>query len=259
MFGYIYRTHNKVNGKMYIGKKIANRFLENEYLGSGKILRNAVNKYGKDNFYVELLETIDSNDDYLCERERYWISKFNADKSENYYNISAGGKNPILFGKNNPRYGIGNPSLKGMKRPNISKKKFGTKHSEESKRKMSIARKNNLPEFCQRKNNPMLNTCWVHKDNLEIAIDKTNLDKYIKDGYSLGRLNKMWITDGKITKQINVGEEIPVGFRKGRIIPNSNPGKGMVYITNGTISRRVSPEVLNNLPNGWYKGLARRK
>ena len=56
MFGYIYRTHNKVNGKMYIGKRISNKFLENEYLGSGKILRNAVNKYGKENFYVELKE-----------------------------------------------------------------------------------------------------------------------------------------------------------------------------------------------------------
>ena len=104
----------------------------------------------------------------------------------------------------------------------------------------------------------MLNTCWINNGDIELAINNNELDKYIKQGYQKGRLNKMWITNRKITRQINVGDIIPEGFRKGRTINNSNPGKGMVYITNGTISKRVSPEVLKCLPDGWYRGLSRK-
>lgn len=44
----IYKTTNKINGKIYIGQtsKDENVF----YLGSGKTLLKAVKKYGKDNF-----------------------------------------------------------------------------------------------------------------------------------------------------------------------------------------------------------------
>ena len=30
MYGYIYRTHNKINGKMYIGKRAYKKFLGNK-------------------------------------------------------------------------------------------------------------------------------------------------------------------------------------------------------------------------------------
>ena len=55
MYGYIYKTTNLVNGKIYIGQKKSNVFLGDKYLGSGKILKMAIEKYGKENFSVELL------------------------------------------------------------------------------------------------------------------------------------------------------------------------------------------------------------
>lgn len=70
MFGYIYKTTNLVNGKIYIGQKKSDRFLGNKYLGSGKILCSAINKYGADNFIVEMLE--ECMDVYtLNDREMY--------------------------------------------------------------------------------------------------------------------------------------------------------------------------------------------
>lgn len=60
MYGYIYKTTNLVNNKIYIGQKHSDKFLGNRYLGSGKRLREAVDKYGKECFTVELLEEVDS-------------------------------------------------------------------------------------------------------------------------------------------------------------------------------------------------------
>lgn len=55
MYGYIYKTTNLINNKIYIGKHKSNLFDIN-YYGSGKIIRRALNKYGKDSFKLELLE-----------------------------------------------------------------------------------------------------------------------------------------------------------------------------------------------------------
>lgn len=89
MYGYIYKTTNLINEQIYIGQKKSSIFLENKYLGSGKYLKCALNKYGKENFKVELLEWC-SDKVILNEREIYWINYY---KSNNYkmYNISKGG------------------------------------------------------------------------------------------------------------------------------------------------------------------------
>lgn len=54
--GYVYRIRNKINNKTYIGL----RFLRKDktwrqYLGSGKLIRQAVEKYGRENFVKSLL------------------------------------------------------------------------------------------------------------------------------------------------------------------------------------------------------------
>lgn len=38
MYGYIYKTTNLINGKIYIGQKKSEKFLGINYLGSGKRL-----------------------------------------------------------------------------------------------------------------------------------------------------------------------------------------------------------------------------
>lgn len=91
-YGFIYMTYNMVNGKKYIGqKKISNRGVPwKDYLGSGKLIRLAVKKYGEENFYKDILEACNSPEE-LNEREIYWISHYNATKDPLFYNICAGG------------------------------------------------------------------------------------------------------------------------------------------------------------------------
>lgn len=105
MYGYIYKTTNIINGKIYIGQHKSNNFLkEHYYIGSGKLLKIAIQKYGKENFKCELLEECDSKE-LLDIREKYWITYYNSTDKEIGYNISSGGNVPCMIGINNPFYG----------------------------------------------------------------------------------------------------------------------------------------------------------
>lgn len=70
MIGYIYKTTNLINGKLYIGKHKATVFEPDKYKGSGKLLLRAFTKYGKENFKCELLETCETVQE-LNEREQF--------------------------------------------------------------------------------------------------------------------------------------------------------------------------------------------
>ncbi|MDP2692818.1 MAG: GIY-YIG nuclease family protein [bacterium] len=84
----IYKTTNIVNGKIYVGKDVEN----NEYyIGSGKLIKRAIKKYGKENFKKETLEECFDKKS-LCEREIYWIKKLDSTNKSIGYNITKGGE-----------------------------------------------------------------------------------------------------------------------------------------------------------------------
>jgi hypothetical protein len=70
MYGYIYKTTNLITGFFYIGRHKATQFEPDRYIGSGTILKRAVEKYGKENFKCELVESLEDKET-LNERERY--------------------------------------------------------------------------------------------------------------------------------------------------------------------------------------------
>lgn len=84
--GYIYKTTNLINGKIYIGKSSRN---DDSYLGSGVILQDAIQKHGLENFKKEILEECDENS--IDDREKYWIEHYKARVRGIGYNIAAGG------------------------------------------------------------------------------------------------------------------------------------------------------------------------
>ena len=86
---FVYLTTNLINGKKYIGKHYG--LLNDGYLGSGKIFKDAVQKYGKKNFSRQILEFCLNQKD-LNEAEKRWIKIFNAVEDSNFYNLEAGGQ-----------------------------------------------------------------------------------------------------------------------------------------------------------------------
>ena len=138
MYGYIYKTTNVITGKIYIGQKHSNVFLGNKYLGSGKILKQAINKDGYNNFVVDLIEEVETQEK-LDEREIFWINYFNATDRKVGYNICEGGKvNRTMIGENNPFYGKHHTDEVRQKMSNSQQHRTDDRsHTEESKQKLS--------------------------------------------------------------------------------------------------------------------------
>lgn len=99
--GYIYCITNLINNKKYIGKtlnSITDRFKEHcqdstRRCEENRPLYRAMNKYGKENFKIELVDTCEENE--LSEKEIYYIRIYNTFKFG--YNATKGGDGKILY------------------------------------------------------------------------------------------------------------------------------------------------------------------
>lgn len=85
---YIYLVTNLINGKQYIGQHKGK--LDDKYLGSGVLIKEAIKKYGRKNFRKTIL-CICSSKTGADEKEKEIIKKYNAVKDPNFYNLQEGG------------------------------------------------------------------------------------------------------------------------------------------------------------------------
>lgn len=158
----IYKVTNLISGKSYIGQYSGNK---QDYYGSGKLIKRAIQKYGIENFKKEILE-ICSSKKQLDKREIFWIKKLNS-KAPNGYNLTDGGEgfrgnhtektkqkisenHADFSGKNHPMFGKHiseehkRKLIKSRKKPFWNKGKValnkGSHHTEEAKQKIRIKR-----------------------------------------------------------------------------------------------------------------------
>lgn len=80
---------------MYIGKHEVS-YYDLTYLGSGRDLKRAVAKYGKENFSNELLDFANTPEE-LNQKEIYYISIYKGALGKNCYNLAAGGTGGNTF------------------------------------------------------------------------------------------------------------------------------------------------------------------
>lgn len=83
----VYKTTNIQNGKIYIGVHDGTK---GWYLGSGKWLKRAIGKYGRESFVRETLQTYECAEDAFNDEQR-WITKMRSNDPSVGYNISIGG------------------------------------------------------------------------------------------------------------------------------------------------------------------------
>jgi len=85
-YGYVYRITNLVNGKTYIGQhKIVKGEKWLSYMGSGRLIRLSLKKYGKSNFAKQLIYYAESKKDLDKSENKFIQEELLKGKSE--YNI----------------------------------------------------------------------------------------------------------------------------------------------------------------------------
>ena len=143
----IYEVTNLVNGKTYIGQHITDD-LEDGYLGSGKALKAAIKKYGRENFKKEVL-LFARNEQALNILEMMAVTPEFCERKDNY-NLKEGGNSgrpnaeirekmrQKKLGARNHNYG--KPKTAEWK-AKVSAAHRGRVVSEETRRKMSMAGK----------------------------------------------------------------------------------------------------------------------
>ena len=121
---------NNINGKVYIGSHSWDgEGLDPNYYGSGKIIKQAVKKYGKKNFQVEVLYFYDTVEECRADEERI-LTEYDVKNCPHSYNC----KNSAIG------------SEKGLKHSEETKQKISQIHkgktvSDETRQKIAQARK----------------------------------------------------------------------------------------------------------------------
>lgn len=239
MYGYIYKTTNLINNKIYIGQHKSSKF-NPKYLGSGKHLRNAVLKYGRENFRCELLESADTSAE-MNKLEVYYIELLNARDLSVGYNIHIGGN--VQAGSANPMYGRHfKKSAEAIEKTRQAL--TGRSRDADCKRRISESRIEGLQSGIIQPWNKGKSTGPRSEESRKKA---SNTMK------NLWHNDPDYMESMKLAIKKKTGQKRTAEFKEGqrkRAQGNTNV-KGYKWYTNGIKSVRCIP---GNQPEGFYRG-----
>lgn len=215
MYYTIYKITNQINGKFYIGSH-KTKDLNDNYMGSGKYLKHAQEKYGIENFTKEILFVFDTPEAMYIKEAEIVNEDFIA--TENTYNLKIGG-----FG--------------GFDYINANDLNFGGPQSRKELTKRAIQKIELLYKN---------DTVWAEnrKKQLQENMKKANTARRIKFPHS--GFYKKHHTDE--TKQL-IGEKNSI-HQSGT--GNSQYGTRWIHSLECRISKKIKKQ--DPLPDGWVEG-----
>ncbi len=186
-YNYLYRITNNINGKFYIGIHSTNNLNDN-YFGSGTLIKKAIQKYGINNFTKEILEFKNSREEIKnLEKKVVNDELLNNPLCYNIQRGGGGGQSVEMAKKHREKWS----GFKGLKHTDEYKQKMsdlnkGKKLSEETKRKISETQKGHKPteETCKK----ISNACSGskngfygkhHSEETKRKISETKKQKYL--------------------------------------------------------------------------------
>jgi hypothetical protein len=210
---YIYKIINILNNKFYVGMHSTFNLNDN-YFGSGKLLKYSINKYGKENHIKEILEYCDTREE-LKNREKEIVNKeflmhplcmnlaeggeggglglsfeqrsinsrngYDTFKNKLKNDLQLTEKYDAIYRENGVRLN----KSKNVKTWKQTYDRTGTSHSIETKEKIRNTRFK--LKLGIGKNNSQFGTCWIYNNIENKKIKKENLDYYLSLGWRKGR------------------------------------------------------------------------
>lgn len=237
MYYFVYKTINLINNKIYIGCHSTEN-LNDGYLGSGKFLKRAVKKYGKENFKREILKFFDNEKDmYNYERE---IVNEDFIKAKTNYNSALGG------GRGNLGYEVYHQKERLEKLSKASKNKvMAIDKTTNKKVKIDIEEFRNNPDRYVGSTKGMIVAKTKDGEIISITEEefKNNQDKYVGS------------TKGMISVRDKDGNTFSVPYNDERYLSGELVGitKGCKQTPESNIKRSMTQKGKILTPNAYKK------
>jgi hypothetical protein len=204
-YHFIYKTTNLINDKYYIGMHSTYN-LDDGYMGSGLRIKKSLEKYGNENHKVEILE-FSTNRETLKEREKEIISE-DILKDKMCMNLQPGGGGGLCNKEHSKKFHqAGGKKVRQM----LSKR-----HHEKMKNDVEY-RERVISKIKESQKN--MKNWWLdkhHTDETKRLISEAKKGRFTGDSNS--QFGTQWITNGVENKKNKKNDEIPDGWKLGRII-----------------------------------------
>lgn len=263
MYGYVYKTINLVNGKIYIGQHKSDKF-DYTYLGSGVKLRNAIRKYGVQNFKVEVICWCETKHE-IDYKERFCITFFKSQDDRIGYNIADGGEGGNIFSTlSSDRKLQVSSRLKQvwLDRTAEEKRQLRIQYSKGARIRESVMTDEDKLRRSELLSQKMSDRIHIHKGDIHKLVKSYGLDEYLENGYELGQRSESRVNIHKDGKNIRIEKSelstyIEQGWKEGTGHTTNSNKK---WMNNSTVERFIpQAECEYYIDMGWKYGRLKRK
>lgn len=212
---YLYQITNKVNGKIYVGVH-KSKSLDDGYMGSGKVIKAAIEKHGAENFHKEILELFESSGE-MYEREKEIVNEeFLA--RDDVYNLRLGGRGGFDHINASGQNGSKKRAILQLDPEWVNLRNSRVREGLERKHKEDPDLRRRIREGQRRAGinfGDLFRGKTHSKETKQILSQKAKISS---KGERNSQYGTYWITDGDRNRKMKPGQEIPSGWYRGRTL-----------------------------------------